>query len=405
MGDFGQRVGLVHKLAQRVGTEECVDNRRYGLGVDKVDWSEHLVVAHIHALANGARHTRQTDTELVVQLLAYSTYSAVAQVVDVVNVGFAVDKLYQILDNGNDVFLGEDTHVHRGIKSEFFVDTVATYFAEIVTLVGEEEVLYHFTCRSFIRRLGVAQLSVDVNHGFLLGVRGILLQGIEYDGVIRAADILLVQEYGLLARIYDILYVAFVEHGFAVDYNLVALDRNYFSGILIREILEPGLQHTCGELAAHCSAEISLVHLDFLGKTENFNNILITFQTDSTKQSGYRELFLTVDVGIHHIVDVSGEFNPRATERNNTCRIQLSAVGMSTLTEEHARRTVQLRYNHTLSTIYHKGAFLGHVRNRAQIHVLDLSVEILMIGVSTVKFELCFQRHAIGQTALQTFVD
>ena len=37
VGDFGQRVGLVHELRQRVGTEEGVDNRRDGLGVDEVD--------------------------------------------------------------------------------------------------------------------------------------------------------------------------------------------------------------------------------------------------------------------------------------------------------------------------------------------------------------------------------
>ncbi len=230
--------------------------------------------------------------------------------VDVVNVGRAVDKLNQILDNGNDILLGEDTHVHRCIKGELFVDTVTAHFTEVVTLVGEEEVLYHFACRSFIRRLGVAQLTVDVNHGFLLGVRGILLQGIEYNGVIRAADIFLVQENCLLARIDDILYMALVEHGFAVDNNLVALDRNNFTGILVREIFEPGLQHARGKLAAHSSAEIGLVDLDFLGKSENFNNILITFQTDSTKQRSNGKLLLTVDVSIHHIIDVSGELNP-----------------------------------------------------------------------------------------------
>ena len=103
VGDFGKRVGLVHELAQSIGAEECVDHRRDGLGVDEVDRSEYLVVAHVHALADGARHTCQAHAELVVELLAYGAHAAVAEVVDIVDIGLGVDKLDEIFDDGDDV--------------------------------------------------------------------------------------------------------------------------------------------------------------------------------------------------------------------------------------------------------------------------------------------------------------
>ena len=93
VSDFCQRVGLVHELRQRVGAEECVDNRRYRFCVDKVDGSEHFVVAHVHALADSACHAVETYTELVVELFAHGAYTTVRQVVDIVDIGARVDKL------------------------------------------------------------------------------------------------------------------------------------------------------------------------------------------------------------------------------------------------------------------------------------------------------------------------
>ena len=75
--DLGKRVGLVHELRQRVGSEERVDDARYRLGVDQVGRGEHLIVAHVHALADGAAHARKTDGELVAQLLAHRAHATV----------------------------------------------------------------------------------------------------------------------------------------------------------------------------------------------------------------------------------------------------------------------------------------------------------------------------------------
>ena len=92
MSDFGKRVCLVHKLRQLVGSEERIDDRRQSLGVDQVDRRKHLVVAHIHTLADGTSHTGKAHTELSGELLAHGADTTVAQVVDIVDLGFAAQQ-------------------------------------------------------------------------------------------------------------------------------------------------------------------------------------------------------------------------------------------------------------------------------------------------------------------------
>ncbi len=78
---------------------------------------------------------------------------------------------------------------------------------------------------------------------------------------------------------------------------------------------------------------------------------------------------------------------------------------MGALSEEHAGRTVELRHNDAFRAIDHKCALLGHVRNRAEINILDYRREILVVGVGTVEFQLCLEGHAVCEAALQTLLD
>ena len=65
------------------------------------------------------------------------------------------------------------------------------------------------------------------------------------------------------------------------DY-LVTLDRYYFTGILVNEVLVPALQHACGETLAKHLLQIALVHLYLFGKFENLKDVLVSFETYST---------------------------------------------------------------------------------------------------------------------------
>ena len=225
VGDFGQGVGLVHELRQRIGAEKGVDNRRDCLGVDQVDRGEHLVVADVHTLADSAAHAGQAHAELVVELLADCADSAVRQVVDVVDVGLGVNQLDEVFDNLDDVLLGQDAHLHRGRQAELLVDTVAADVAQVVTLLGEEEVCDYLACGSVVGSLGVAELAVDILDSLLLGVGGILLEGVEDNRVVGRGRVLLVEEDCLDAGFEDVVYVLLGNHGLALQDDLVALER------------------------------------------------------------------------------------------------------------------------------------------------------------------------------------
>ena len=135
VGELGQGVGLVHELAQLVGTKERVDDRRKSLGIDELGGSEHLVITHIHTLADGAAHTGETHSKLVGELFADGTDTTVRQVVDIVHLSFLVDKFNQIFNNRGDVLLGQHTNVVGDIKVQFGVDSVATHIAQIITFL------------------------------------------------------------------------------------------------------------------------------------------------------------------------------------------------------------------------------------------------------------------------------
>ena len=204
VSDLGKRVSLVHELRQCIRSKEAVDDRRQRLAVDKLCRREHLVVAHIHALAYSPSHTSKTNTELVCQLLANSAHAAVAQVVDIVNISLGVQESYEPLYNLYDVLLREDTHRHVDILTKPLIEPVTTYVTKVVTLVREEKFLNGVASRRLIGRIGIAQLPVYIYDGILLRVASILLQRIVDDGEICQILPLLVQKNSLSPRVEDV---------------------------------------------------------------------------------------------------------------------------------------------------------------------------------------------------------
>ena len=150
--------------------------------------------------------------------------------------------------------------------------------------------------------------------------------------------------------------------------------------------------------------EISLVDLDLLSQIKNLKDITVILIADSTEQSSHRQLLLTVDVSIHHIVNVRSKLNPATLERDDTRRIQLSTIRVYTRTKEDTRRTMQLAHHHTLRTIDDKRTIVRHIRDRTEEHILNDRIKILMLGIRTIQFEFSLQRHTIRKTTLQTLL-
>ena len=107
VGDFRQRVDLVHELRQLRGAEELAHGGGRRLGVDQVLRHHGVDFDRRHALLDGALHAQQTEAILVLHQLADRTHTAVAEVVDVVDFAPAVAQLDQHLDDGEDVFLAQ----------------------------------------------------------------------------------------------------------------------------------------------------------------------------------------------------------------------------------------------------------------------------------------------------------
>ena len=55
--------------------------------------------------------------------------------VDIIDIGFRVDKLDKIFYNFNNVFFGEDLDVGIDLEVEFLVDTETSHVTEVVATV------------------------------------------------------------------------------------------------------------------------------------------------------------------------------------------------------------------------------------------------------------------------------
>ena len=174
------------------------------------------------------------------------------------------------------------------------------------------------------------------------------------------------------------------QHGLAVDNNLITFYGNHFPCIFIYKVFHPRLQHTGGQLSSDSLFQAGLVDLYFFRQIENFQNILVAFKTNRPQQRRNRQFLFTVDVRIHHVVDVGCKFNPRTTERNYSGRIKFCTIGMNALSEKHPWRPVKLRYNDTFGTIDYKSPFRSHIRDGSQIDILYHRVKILMVRIRAI---------------------
>ncbi len=184
----GQRVGLVHELRELAGAEELLDRRHHRPDVDQGLRRDRLDVLGRHPLADDALHPGQAQANLVLDQLADGTQPPVAEVVDVVGLDddrpvaaglllLAGVQLDQVLDRGDDVFLGQRALPDRLVLAELAVDLVPADLGQVVPLRVEVQVVQQRLGRLARRRLARAQLAVDVEQRVVLAGRVVLLQG------------------------------------------------------------------------------------------------------------------------------------------------------------------------------------------------------------------------------------
>ena len=163
VGQFGQRIDLVHELRELAAAEEIADDRRERLGIDEL-LRRHAFQALIeqrHALLDQALGAGQADAALVGQQFAHRADAAAAQVVNVVQRAFALFQAEQILGRRHQVFLGQDAGV-AALDAELLVDLVTADAAQIITLGVEEQALDQRAGVGGGGRIAGAQPAVDV---------------------------------------------------------------------------------------------------------------------------------------------------------------------------------------------------------------------------------------------------
>src|SRR5690606_10164531 len=164
-----------------------------GAHVDQGLRRDGLDVLRGHALADDALHARQTGADLVLDQLADSADTAVAEVVDVVDrdadLGLlaradageglvASVQAHQVLDRRDDGLGDEIRGGQRAGATELLVDLVATHLGEVVALRVEVEAVQQRAGGLGGDLLTRTQLAVDVAQRVFLGEDGVLGQGV-----------------------------------------------------------------------------------------------------------------------------------------------------------------------------------------------------------------------------------
>src|SRR5882672_6691875 len=177
VGDFAERVGLVHELAQLRASEEFADGRHDRLGVDQVvrHGRGHFLV-HAHLFLDGAFHADQADTKLVFEKFTDRANAAVAEMVDVVHHADILAQLEEILDGRNEVGGVQGAIVERGVEPHLDVELQAADAAEIILARVEEHAAEEIGGRFERRGIAGAQLAIDFDQRFLGRADGILVE-------------------------------------------------------------------------------------------------------------------------------------------------------------------------------------------------------------------------------------
>ncbi len=240
---------------------------------------------------------------------------------------------------------------------------------------------------------------------FFFRVGRVLLKRIVNDGIITLGIVFFMEQDGFYIRFHDDIDVFLFEHRISVEYDFVPLDGNHLSGILVHKILMPGIEYPGGQFTAQDFFQPGFGHLYLFRKIEDFEDVLVALVSDGPEQSSHRQLFLTVDIGVHHAVDVCSKFDPGAFKRYHPGGVQFGTIGMERLSKEHPGRTVKLRNHHAFCPVDHKGTARGHVGDGPQVHILYNGFKIFVFGIGTIQLEPGFQGNAVGKTALNTFLN
>ena len=362
MPQAGQRVRLVHELAELAGAEELLQRRDDRADVHDRLRGDRVLVLGGQALADDALHAVEADAEGLLDELADGAQAAVAEVLVLVEVlghrlarhrdrlgrvvldldlavlGDAEDlgQAHELAHERVDVVVRERARVEVDVEVQARVELVAPDAREVVALGIEEELLQQRVGGVDARRLAGALLLEELDERALLGLRvvGIALDRVAHvERAVEEVDELLVE---------------------ALDVLDALLDRAVGLGVV-----------------GH-----------------------------GPQQDGDRQLALAVDADEDLALLVDLELEPRAAGRHEVGRedLLLAVLGLH---QVGARRAHELGDDHALGAVDDEGAALGHPREVAHEDRLLADLAGLVVDEG----DRDGQRARVGEVLLTALVE
>src|SRR6516225_9050263 len=143
MGNFRQRIGLVHELGELRRAEELLDYGRRRLVIHQFLRHQGLDILQTHPLLDRTLHPHQTDAELIFDQLADGADPAIAQMIDIVDLAIwaAILKLDQIAHYFENIFAPEGALLERDIELKLVVELQPADLRQVITLRIEEKIV------------------------------------------------------------------------------------------------------------------------------------------------------------------------------------------------------------------------------------------------------------------------
>ncbi len=176
-----QRVGLVDDLGQFAATEEVLDGRRDALGIDQAARRHVGRVLQAHALLHGAAQLQEALAQFVAGQFVNRPQAAVAQVVDVVDLGAirSFAQLQQVGDRRDQVLRAQRHFLLGDAQLEFPIDAEPADAAQAIAVDVVELLVEQRLGLLQLRRVARAQSLVDPQQRFLVARGRVVGQAIE----------------------------------------------------------------------------------------------------------------------------------------------------------------------------------------------------------------------------------
>src|SRR5208282_3201667 len=442
VGDFAERVGLVHELAELRTAEELADGRGDRLGVHQVvrHGRGHLLV-HGHLFLDGAFHAHQADAELVFQQLAHGADAAVAQVVDIVHRADVLAELEQVFDGGDEVGRVQGALVERGVEPQLDVELQAADLAEVVLARVEEHALEERGGGIQRGRIARAQLAIDFDERFTRAVDGVAVESAAGDRAhvvaFRKAHVHFGQPgFRQLGPVVGGERLIGLEQHFAglpvhdVGHGEGAFQVGQFRGYLghpglhqflvqrfgdapvgaHQRLVRLGVLDLVGELAVNQAfgkvpVEFPVAQGNAIHLVEIAEDFLVGLHAQGAQEDGAEEFALAVNADVERVFRVVFELHPGAAVGNDLSQEIGAVVGGL---KEHAGGAVKLADDDPLGPVDDEGAVFGHQRDIAEEDFLLLDVaDGLCAGVRVFLIDGepdgHLERGGVGHAALLAF--